>query len=195
MFVPLSNEMDQPLSRLRAIAPSCASTKAQERAIGYGPMATAVSEAIPPILARPFVRLGIQAGAVRRLRAGNLMVSNVPGPNFALFFAGMRMEAVYPLGPVVDGVALNITVQTYLDSLYVGINACAKTVHDPRALAELLVIELNCLAQAEVDDRAARQRSAMRAVLEPPTPTRPTSRGPAKPRRSEPAQATAGGAA
>ena len=53
------------------------------------------------------------------------MISNVPGPAFPLYFAGMELRAVYPLGPVIDGVALNVTVQSYRDSLFVGINACA----------------------------------------------------------------------
>jgi WS/DGAT/MGAT family acyltransferase len=154
MFLPLANDVDRPLDRLRAIAASSASAKAQERAVGYGPMATAVSEAVPPALARPVIRLGIQSGALRRLRAGNLMVSNVPGPDFSLYFAGMRMEAAYPLGPVIDGVALNITVQSYGDDMFVGINACATAVPDLPALARSMVAELAQLIEA--------------AALEPP---------------------------
>jgi WS/DGAT/MGAT family acyltransferase len=148
MFVPLSNECELPLERLRAIAASSASTKAQERAVGYGPLAAAVSDALSPALARPFIRLGLHVGALRRLRAGNLMVSNVPGPAFPLYFGGMRMLAVHPLGPVVDGVALNITVQSYLDSLFVGINACPAAVPDLPALATSMVSELGRLGAA-----------------------------------------------
>ena len=87
-------------------------------------------------------------GVVRRLRAGNLMISNVPGPTFPLYFAGMRMEAVHPLGPVIDGVALNITVQSYLDSLFVGMNACATAVPDLPALARAMAKELDHLRRA-----------------------------------------------
>jgi diacylglycerol O-acyltransferase / wax synthase len=145
MFLPLSNDVERPLDRLRAVAASSASAKAQERAVGYGPMAAAVSEALPPALARPVIQLGIQFGALRRLRAGNLMISNVPGPDFALYFAGMRMVAAHPMGPVVDGVALNITVQSYRDSLFVGINASASAVPDLPALARAMVAELDAL--------------------------------------------------
>jgi diacylglycerol O-acyltransferase len=148
MFVPLANERELPLDRLQAIVASCVSTKAQERAVGYGPLASAVSEALTPAVARPVIRLGLQAGALRRLRAGNLMVSNVPGPNFPLYFSGMRMLAVYPLGPVVDGVGLNITVQSYLASLFVGINAGATAVPDLPALARAMVEELDRLCEA-----------------------------------------------
>jgi hypothetical protein len=163
MFVPLANHRESPLERLRAIVATSTSAKAQERAVGYGPMATAVSEGVPPFLARPVIRFGIRCGALRRLRAGNLMVSNVPGPNFPLFFAGMRMLAAYPLGPVVDGVALNITVQSYRDTLFVGINACASAVPNLTGLAKSMVAELGHLidaagaeesdAQSEADDQ------------------------------------------
>jgi hypothetical protein len=111
-------------------------------------MAAAVSEAIPPALVRPVIRLGLQCGALRRLRAGNLMISNVPGPTFPLYFAGMHMVAAYPLGPIIDGVALNITVQSYRDSLFVGINAGATAVPDLPALARSMVDELDRLADA-----------------------------------------------
>jgi WS/DGAT/MGAT family acyltransferase len=148
MFVPLANDLSEPLDRLHAVAAACASAKAQERAVGFGPLATALSEAVPPALARPVIQLGIHLGALRRFRAGNLMISNVPGPDFALYFAGMKMVAAYPLGPVVDGVALNITVQSYNDTMFVGLNACASAVPDLPALARSISHELGHMAAA-----------------------------------------------
>jgi WS/DGAT/MGAT family acyltransferase len=155
MFVALANDLPRPLDRLRAIAAASASAKAQERTVGYGPMASAVTEALPPAVAQPLVRLGIRAGALRRLRAGNLMVSNVPGPDFPLFFAGMRMLSAHPLGPVVDGVALNITVQRYCDSLFVGVNACSSVVPNLPALTRSMVDELGRLLEAAGGDGVA----------------------------------------
>jgi diacylglycerol O-acyltransferase len=153
MFVSLASDREEPLDRLRAIVGSCASAKAQERAVGYGAMASAVSDAFPSILAGPALRLGAKLGAVRRLRPANLVISNVPGPTFPLFFAGMRMVAVYPIGPVVDGVALNITVQSYLDSLFVGLNACPTAVPDVAALACSVADELSQLISASEGGR------------------------------------------
>jgi WS/DGAT/MGAT family acyltransferase len=147
MFVTLSNDRATPLERLRTVKSSSWSCKRQERAVGYGPMASSLTDALPPAVIKPVVQLGVRAGVVRRLRAGNLMISNVPGPDFSLFFAGMRMEAVYPLGPVVDGVALNITVQSYEDTLYVGINSVAGAVPDLPALARSMVEELALLSR------------------------------------------------
>jgi diacylglycerol O-acyltransferase / wax synthase len=121
-------------------------------------MATRVAEAIPPALAKPVIQLGVRSGVLRRLRAGNLMISNVPGPEFPLYFAGMELRAVYPLGPVVDGVALNITVQSYRESLYVGINASAVAVPDLAGLARAMVDELSLLSRMAAG--AGERRSA-----------------------------------
>jgi diacylglycerol O-acyltransferase / wax synthase len=148
MFVGLASDRKEPLDRLHGVADSSRSAKAQEQAVGYADLVAAVSEALPPPLARAVFRLVARAGAVRRLRPGNLVVSNVPGPKFPLYFAGMRMVGAYPIGPVVDGVALNITVQNYLDSLFVGLNACPSAVPDIAELATLVGQELDDLVSA-----------------------------------------------
>ena len=75
----------------------------------------------------------------------NLVISNVPGPPIPLYFAGARLAALYPLGPIFDGAALNVTVVSYLDTLYWGFHTCPEVmprVWDlanavPESLAEL----------------------------------------------------------
>ena len=164
MFVPLSNDRKTPLERLRTVTAASASCKGQERAVGYGPMATLLTEAMPPAVAKPMVQLGVRSGVLRKLRPGNLMVSNVPGPDFPLYFAGMELRAVHPLGPVVDGVALNGTVQSYRQSLFVGVNACATAVPDLPGLTRAMVDELSLLnrmaAGAGEPHHSARSRRA-----------------------------------
>ena len=144
MFVPLSNDLQTPLERLRTVSEASTSCKGQEREVGFGPLATLLADAMPPVIARPVIQLGVRSGILRKLRAGNLMVSNVPGPSFPLYFAGMELCEVYPLGPVVDGVALNVTVQSYRESLFVGINACATAVPELNSLSAAMVDELVC---------------------------------------------------
>ena len=147
MFVPLSNDLKTPLERLRTVRAASTACKRQELAVGFGPLASLLADAIPPALARPMIQLGVRSGILRRLRPGNLMISNVPGPDFPLYFAGMQLRAVYPLGPVVDGVSINITVQTYLDTLYVGVNACPNSVPDLPGLTSSVEDELTLLAK------------------------------------------------
>jgi WS/DGAT/MGAT family acyltransferase len=164
MFVPLSNDKKTPLERLRTVTAASAASKGQERAVGYGPMATHLTEAVPPAVVKPMVQLGVRSGMLRKLRPGNLMISNVPGPDVSLYFAGMELRAVYPLGPVIDGVALNITVQSYCESLFVGVNASASAVPDLSGLTKAMVDELSLLCRMAVGagepHRAARARLA-----------------------------------
>ena len=48
-------------------------------------------------------------------------MSNVPGPPFPYLAGGGRVLAVYPLGPLLEGAALNVTVFSYEDNLDVGV--------------------------------------------------------------------------
>ena len=66
----------------------------------------------------------------------NVVISNVPGPPAPLFMAGARMLSIYPTSIVVHGLALNITVQSYDQSLDFGLMACAAAMPDVAELAE-----------------------------------------------------------
>ena len=76
----------------------------------------------------------------------NLVVSNVPGPDVPIYLAGARLESMHPLGPIVEGIGVNVTVFSYCGTVHVGIQACWDLVPDvdvlgramEEALAELL---------------------------------------------------------
>jgi WS/DGAT/MGAT family acyltransferase len=68
----------------------------------------------------------------------NLVVSNVMGPPIPLFLAGAQVDAIYPLGPLLPGAGMNITVLSNLDRLDVGVMACPDLVDDVWELVERL---------------------------------------------------------
>ena len=58
----------------------------------------------------------------------NLIISNVPGPRTTQYFNGMRLEGTYPLSIPIDGMALNITCNSYADQMAFGLTGCRRTV-------------------------------------------------------------------
>jgi diacylglycerol O-acyltransferase / wax synthase len=122
-----------------------------------------------PSLGLPWLMAGLgafyaKARVANRLPAiANLTISNVPGPTVPLYMAGARMLTNYPTSIVVHGVALNITVQTYDESLEFGIIACAEAMPEVSELAQHV--------QAAFDEFAALEPSAEAASAgAPPTP-------------------------
>jgi hypothetical protein len=66
----------------------------------------------------------------------NLIISNVPGPPFPLYVAGAEIQALYPMGPLLYGTGVNVTVFSYRDSIDFGFMVCREVVTDPWSLAK-----------------------------------------------------------
>jgi len=66
----------------------------------------------------------------------NVIISNVPGPPFPLYYAGAEMVAAYPMGPAMEGTGLNITVMSYRDSIDIGFMVDRELVPDVWAMAD-----------------------------------------------------------
>lgn len=81
----------------------------------------------------------------------NVTVSSVPGPPVPLWMAGRRVASAAPLGPLMGGIALNITVLGFGGFLEYGVLACAKRLPDLSPLRDLLMDEATTLlARTEV---------------------------------------------
>ena len=72
--------------------------------------------------------LGRSNLASRAPAAGNVVISNVPGPPMTLYMAGARMVHYYPVSIPYHGSGLNITVQSYAGLLEFGLTACRRVV-------------------------------------------------------------------
>jgi hypothetical protein len=68
------------------------------------------------------------------------------------------MVAAYPMGPVMDSAPLNITVQSYMGTLYFGLVACRDALPEVWDVAGYLDDALNELSKAAV--RAGRPGQA-----------------------------------
>ncbi len=146
MFVQLPVHLDDPVERLMAVHEGTQGAKEEHNALGGDMLISWAEHATPNVFAgaaRFYSRLRL-ANVHRPI--ANLVVSNVPGPDFPLYLAGAELEAGFPLGPVMDGMGVNITVMSYRGVLYWGIITCPDTVSMvwdlaagiPAALDELL---------------------------------------------------------
>ncbi len=135
MFASLATHLDDPADRLRAIHDSTASAKAVRRELDEAHLVN-LTDTTPPALidlaARTYCRLGLEEHGPP---AFNLIVSNVPGPPVDLYVLGHRIDALIPMGPLLYGSGLNVTVVSHAGRLDVGLMACPDLVADLDDLA------------------------------------------------------------
>ena len=79
--------------------------------------------------------LGARAASGFSKRIFNLVVTNVPGPQFPLYAGGARMLATYPVVPLADGQGLAVGVTSYDGGLFYGFNADRSALADVDVLA------------------------------------------------------------
>ena len=135
MLVSLASGVDDPVTRLQWIHGETRRAKEQRRFIDAGLLA-GWAQALVPSVATRLTRLVTNFRLFDHLAPPfNVIVSNVPGPDFPLYLAGARLVAMYPLGPIIEGVGMNVTVFSYLDTLYVGVQGCRVLAPDLDAVA------------------------------------------------------------
>lgn len=124
MFVSLATDLADPVERLRAIHESTRGAKEAHNALGATMLQEWAELAAPNTFAQAARLYTSMKLANRHPVVHNLVISNVPGPPFPLYFAGARLVALHPLGPIFDGAGLNITVLSYRDRVGFGFIAC-----------------------------------------------------------------------
>lgn len=148
IFTSLATHIEDPLERIHAIANSTVGAKEDHNAIGALTLTDWAEWAAPRtfgLAARLYSSMNL-ANSHRPIH--NLVISNVPGPPFPLYMSGSEMVAAYPMGPIMDGAGLNITVMSYRDSVDIGFLGCTDLVPDIWDLAD-------CVAAAFDEIKAA----------------------------------------
>lgn len=80
-----------------------------------------------------------------KTRSYNMVVTNVPGPQFPISILGAKMEEIYPLVPLFSNQALGIAVFSYDGTLFWGFNADWDAVPDLHDLVEMVQDEFETL--------------------------------------------------
>jgi WS/DGAT/MGAT family acyltransferase len=148
MFAALPVDLPEPIEQVGAVAESMSGAKGVQEEIGTTTLQDWAELAAPALFTR-----GMRA--YTRLRIGerlrppiNLVVSNVPGPPWPLYFAGAQLVAIHPLGPIFDDIGLNLTVISYLDHIDFGFIGCRELLPDLDDLANYVSDALGELKKA-----------------------------------------------
>ena len=148
MFTSVPVDIADPAERLEAVHRVTKGAKEQFNLLGVDMLAD-WSELTPPRPYAAFIRwYGRMRLADRHRPPINMVISNVPGPTVPLHIAGARLTAIYSMGPILEGIGLNITVWSYLDSLNFGIVAVREHLPDLRRLCGHLEEALEELQKA-----------------------------------------------
>ena len=175
VLMTLATDVADPLQRLKKIAEASTNTKAM-----MGQMKAAIPTDFP-MLAAPWLMSGL-ASLYGRSRLANVLpplanvaISNVPGIQMQLYFAGAKIISYYPVSIPAHGMALNVTVQSYNGRLDYGLTACRRALPDIMELADALLAEHRKLMQA-VQPAAPAALPAASAPTAAPDKPKPAAR-------------------
>ena len=148
MLCRLATEIADPVERLQAIKDSSKDSKARLADI-KDVMPRDISWLGAPIIMTALARMSGQANLPEALPPiVNVLISNVPGPRNEKYCVGAKLLHVYPVSAIGHGLALNITLISYLDQLDFGLIACRATLPDIEKLADHIIDEFEELKRA-----------------------------------------------
>jgi hypothetical protein len=152
MSAPLPVDCDDPLECFAIVHEAMGGLKESGQAVG-AQVLTDLADFAPPTIMSQAARL--QA----RQRFFNLVVTNVPGPQFELFMLGRRLTALYPQVPLTLNAALGIAIMSYYGRLNFGLLGDFDAMPDLEEIGrdlEAAIDELALAAGVVADDTAGR---------------------------------------
>jgi diacylglycerol O-acyltransferase / wax synthase len=154
MMAPLPVWCEDPVERLRLVTAGMGDLKASKQAVGASLLTEATNFA-PPTIAAQAARLQ------SRQRFFNLVVTNVPGPQFPLYLLGRELQDIFPMVPLAESQAVCFGIMSYNGGVNFGITADYDSMPDLDALAtdvEASISELQETAAPSERDGARRTR-------------------------------------
>jgi WS/DGAT/MGAT family acyltransferase len=124
MMAPLPVWCEDPVERLQLMTAAMGDLKSSGQAVG-AQLLTSLADFAPPTIAAQAARLQ------PRQRFFNLVVTNIPGPQFPLYVLGREMEAIVPMVPLAARQALCVGIFSYNGTLHFGL------IGDYDAMADL----------------------------------------------------------
>ena len=137
-FVDLPVGEPDPVARLKSVTAAMAGHKSSGQAIGASALVGLVGLATPTLHS-----LSARLTSSMSSRVFNVVVTNVPGPQFPLYAMGARMRDMYPVVPLAKGQAVSIGITSYDGGIFYGLNADRDAMGDVDVLADAIGASLD----------------------------------------------------
>jgi len=147
MIAPLPTHIDDPAERLEYIHSVMKVAKDSHDALPAETLRD-LTAFVPPALHARAARVVTQLSGRFTRPPWNVIISNVPGPPIDLYFAGAKLEAMFPLSIISDGIGLNVTIMSYRNSIDIGITADREQTPEVQTLIDGMQSELELLLAA-----------------------------------------------
>jgi hypothetical protein len=141
MMATLPVWCEDPVRRMRVVTEAMGDLKNSKQALGASLM-TQLQDFTPPTIAGQAARLQ------SRQRFFNMVVTNIPGPQFPLFLMGRRMERVFPMVPLAKNQAVCFGIMSYDGQMNFGLIGDYDAMADLDDLAADLEASLDELIEA-----------------------------------------------
>ena len=141
MMAPLPVWCQEPLARLDTVTEQMKGLKDGSQAVG-AQVLTELSGFAPPTV------MGQASRLVNRQRFFNLVVTNVPGPQFSLYLMGRRLLDPFPMVPLAKNQGLGVAIMSYDGRMNFGLVGDYEVMYDLEDLAHDLYESLAELAEA-----------------------------------------------
>ncbi|HEX8976206.1 MAG TPA: wax ester/triacylglycerol synthase family O-acyltransferase [Solirubrobacteraceae bacterium] len=153
---PLPVYIEDPVARLRFVRRAMDGLKESKQAVGAATLA-AVNNLAPPTVLAQASRLNFST------RLFNLIVTNIPGPQFPLYVLGRELEDLFPVAFLPENHALAIAIMSYNGGLDFGLLGDFDALPDIDLLADGIadsLAELLAVVRGQPGAKPGRARTA-----------------------------------
>jgi WS/DGAT/MGAT family acyltransferase len=151
MMAPLPVWCEDPVERLHLMTAEMGDLKSSGQAVG-AELLTKLTDFAPGTIVSQAARLQPAQ------RFFNLVVTNVPGPQFPLYVLGRKMESIFPMVPLARRQALCVGIMSYNGQVNFGL------IGDYDAMADLdsFALDLEAATQEVIDTIPAKKQAKKR---------------------------------
>jgi WS/DGAT/MGAT family acyltransferase len=147
LCVALRTDIEDCIERLPAIHEAIEASKLEFEDTDGARMADMLA-VMPPFAVRTIGTYSRRRSLRGESPAANLIVSNVPGPRQQLYDDNLPMREFFSIGPILEGIGLNITAWSFRDNLSFAILSCPRAAADPAEIRDRLLSALETMKHA-----------------------------------------------